>query len=710
MSAPALRRRAVPLAVAGVLWTGTLGMAVLHSPGREPGAALSQRMAPASLVAGTVQDELGRPVPGARVTMGPAHATTDAKGRFRLDRSRPALATAKAPGHLSRTLVLEPGHPRAITLSSRREDTLALRFGGDIMMGRRFYERTPDHPALLRAEPTAAEQARLLDDVKPLLQDADLTVANLETPLLADPYYDPKRPRPPRFHPTKDLAFGTALTAAKALADSGIGALSLGNNHAFDGLEPGIESTLKALDDAGVAHFGAGRNEAEAWAPAILSLRGHTTALVGCTTVSGEAHPIPYVAGPNRAGAALCEPKRLTSEVAKAKQRAETVVLMIHGDIEYRREQTPLIRHLEEVGRAAGAHLVIVSHPHVIGGLVGGPSSLFAETTGNLIFDQDLWDTFPSYLLRVDVRGNTPVAASADPMIVDGYRPSPAIGAFADAVARIGAGTVPGRAQLRGPGVEITYGPQQPGKRLITTLAAGHPRRLAPGWWVDPTSAQGIRLGTDLLFGTGSMEPLSLGPRAGGGHLWSLGKYGRVSEDGACSSGPAPSQPGQPGAAVRGGVGILLARSPLSHNDVYAMQSHRTPVRPGRTVTIMGQVRRASPGSSLEIKWYAGKEGPSRATSVLRLPTGVWDAHSCRAVRLDVAVPQRAHYAQVFVRLDPPAGGQKLRRLAVDNIRLVEWARKPESGRRFDTVESSNGAEVAAVADSQAVGDDPFLP
>jgi poly-gamma-glutamate synthesis protein (capsule biosynthesis protein) len=75
-----------------------------------------------------------------------------------------------------------------------------------------------------------------------------------------------------------------------------------------------------------------------------------------------------------------------------------------------------------------------------------------------------------------------------------------------------------------------------------------------------------------------------------------------------------------------------------------------------------------------------------------------------------VAVPQRAHYAQVFVRLDPPDGGQKLRRLAVDNIRLVEWARKPESGRRFDTVESSNGAEVAAVADSQAAGDAPFLP
>jgi hypothetical protein len=140
------------------------------------------------------------------------------------------------------------------------------------------------------------------------------------------------------------------------------------------------------------------------------------------------------------------------------------------------------------------------------------------------------------------------------------------------------------------------------------------------------------------------------------------------------------------------------------------MQGHRTQVRPGRTLTLTAQVHRASPGSSIQVKWYAGKEGHSRDTTVLRLPTGVWDAYSCRSVRLDVAVPPRAHYAQVFVRLDPPEGGQKVRRLAVDNIRLVEWALRPESGRRFDTVESPNGAQVTVVADSMAAGDNPFLP
>lgn len=711
----AWRRHTGPLALAAAMLAGAVGLAVgdSPSPGATPGAWQHQG---SDSVWGTVQDEWGQPIHGAWVVMGTARAASDRQGRFGLTRTKPALATVTARNHLPRTLVLEPGRPRAITLAAHADTTLSLRFGGDVMLGRRFYERGPDGPALLQPKATARDHASLLDDVKPLLEDADLTVANLETPLMADPYYDPAKPRPPRFHPTKDLAFGTALTAAQGLADSGIDAVSLGNNHAFDGLGPGIASTIKALDAAGVRHFGAGRNEAEAWRPAFVTARHQRVAFIGCTTVSGVAHPIPYVAGPNRAGAALCDSTRVATEVAKAAKSAETVVLLIHGDIEYRREQTPLVRQLALAAHAAGAGVVVGSHPHVIGGLVGGSSSFFAETTGNLIFDQELWSTFPSYLVRVDVRGGRPIAASADPLVIDGYRPAPAIGAFADAVSRIAAGTVPGLARLGGPGTEIAYGGWHPARSATGMLASGQPRRLAPGWWVDPASAPRVRLGRDLLFGTGSMEPMSLGVHGGPGRLWSLGRYGRVSRDAACyTAGEAAEAAGAAGAARSDGTGasgfgVLLARSPLSRKDVTAEQAHRTEVRPGRMVTLLGQVRRASPGSSLQVKWYSGAEGASRRTTTLHLPTGVWNARTCRSVRLDIQVPKGAHYAEVFVRLDPPRGGQELRRLAVDNIRFVEWATTTTSGRRFDTVESPNGSRVTVVADSLAVGDEPFLP
>src|SRR4051812_44070615 len=84
--------------------------------------------------------------------------------------------------------------------------------------------------------------------------DADLRIANLEAPLVEQGVPAPKL-----------IRLKSPPVAAEWLADGlRCDIVSLANNHALDWGEPGLASTLSALDAAGVQHAGAGPNATEA--------------------------------------------------------------------------------------------------------------------------------------------------------------------------------------------------------------------------------------------------------------------------------------------------------------------------------------------------------------------------------------------------------------------------------------------------------------
>jgi poly-gamma-glutamate capsule biosynthesis protein CapA/YwtB (metallophosphatase superfamily) len=88
--------------------------------------------------------------------------------------------------------------------------------------------------------------------------------------------------------------------AAQELKVLGFSLVSLANNHAMDyGWGP-LGATMSALDDAGIAHSGAGADLGEARAPAYLETSGGRIALVSVTTAytpfqpaSAAGHGIP---------------------------------------------------------------------------------------------------------------------------------------------------------------------------------------------------------------------------------------------------------------------------------------------------------------------------------------------------------------------------------------------------------------------------------
>lgn len=104
------------------------------------------------------------------------------------------------------------------------------------------------------------------DNFSGILKQADLVMANLETPItnIAE--------SPFRF--VKDYVHWTDIDAAPiCLQDNNIQLVSLANNHSIDFGEQGLMQTFEILDHYGIQYFGAGKNAARARQPCIIRLK-----------------------------------------------------------------------------------------------------------------------------------------------------------------------------------------------------------------------------------------------------------------------------------------------------------------------------------------------------------------------------------------------------------------------------------------------------
>ncbi|MEF8938120.1 MAG: carboxypeptidase regulatory-like domain-containing protein [Halovenus sp.] len=114
-----------------------------------------------------------------------AETNTDQQGRFDIQALRnPVWLRATASDFVPRTVAVPPEASRRIQLTPR-EGTVSLSFGGDVMFGHRFYEDDdPLEPHFqIRTNDRKASRQSILQYISPLLEDADVTSVNLETPL-----------------------------------------------------------------------------------------------------------------------------------------------------------------------------------------------------------------------------------------------------------------------------------------------------------------------------------------------------------------------------------------------------------------------------------------------------------------------------------------------------------------------------------------------
>ncbi len=643
---------------------------------------------PSGNISGLVIDLDGRPVANAQVTLAESVETTDTNGRFELATQQPGWVTVRHPQFISRTRAAFPEQPVLIRLTPDDGETIALHFAGDTMFGRRYYDPNNDgdtRDGLIQIGDEVRTQAQLLRYIQPLLANADITAANMESPLTNTPYFDPNQPRPAAFHPTKEFVFASHFSAAQTLREAGVDIIALGNNHMYDLLEPGVSETKTTLDAVGykigIGQFGAGSNENEAWRPALFSTSGLTVAFIGCTGIPGNDQSIDYVANMNKGGAANCTETSLRQAIKSAYAQAQIVVVMIHGGYEYGRQPSPFIQQLTATARTAGAALIINHHPHVVGGLNWQDGALTAWTLGNFLFDQDVWPTFESYLLAVHLRRGQVIRAYVEPFMIANYIPRPVIGQAADFVVRGAAGRNPGPFLVEDGAAEVDIGGRAIRQSVTVPLdsdeEAGTIYRLENGGWLNGAeSSDQVLVGRDL-FWTGSFEDETADDQSNPGILWLIdGHQDRL-------IGPEYAYEGQ--------AGVRLKRLFSNSEDLTLTHKHRILNKPGQKFSVIGRAR-TNGNVSLQLSWYRDTIGASAEQTLV--PNLVAPDHAWHPFRVDVTAPdfpEKDDYenqlplkpaVSLFLRLSPP--GRDRSTADFDNIRLIAWDEATLSSPQHD--------------------------
>ena len=154
----------------------------------------------------------------------------------------------------------------------------------------------------------------------------DLRIINLETSITSSEHYWRDKRIHYRMHP-RNVG---CITAAR------IDCCCLGNNHILDWGYDGLAETIQTLDSVGIGHTGAGRNAAEAAAPAVLDLPGKGRVLVFSYGAPTSGIPTKWAATANRPGVNFLEDSseetaaRVAREMNGFKKRDDVIVASIH--------------------------------------------------------------------------------------------------------------------------------------------------------------------------------------------------------------------------------------------------------------------------------------------------------------------------------------------------------------------------------------------
>lgn len=308
-------------------------------------------------------------------------------------------------------------------------------FTGDVMLARRY----ENNDGLI----TRFGPEYVFDMIRTKLAGSDLTVINLECPLT-----DEGQP-----HPMKGYVFRGRPGNVAGLVYAGVDIATLANNHVSDYGDRGLEETSEVLDAAGIVYCGAGMNLEEALQPTFKTVNGvRVGVLAYCNRTGRDYNYRPFLdAGYDKSGYAYFSADNLIASVPEAADQCDLLVVAAHGGTEY--EIAPMgvdpfevyphwhderikfsasvdsaMRELEHLAIDLGAGLVIGHHPHVLQGFEVYRGVLIAHSLGNFAFDQNFWETWPSAIVWTDITRNGVEKAWIEPVFVDNYRPTPAVG------------------------------------------------------------------------------------------------------------------------------------------------------------------------------------------------------------------------------------------------------------------------------------------
>ena len=252
-----------------------------------------------------------------------------------------------------------------------------------------------------------------LANVKSIFSADDLTIANFEGTLTDSTEREDKQ-----------FAFKAPASYADILTAGSVEAVNTANNHSHDYGEQSFDDTLKALDTAGIIHFGYDET-------AVTEVKGIKIGLVGIYELNDH----------------LGRKEQLKQNIAKVKKEgAQLVIVIFHWGNE--KEEVP-DENQKTLGHLAideGADLVCGHHPHVLQGIEKYKGKNIVYSLGNFCFggnsypsDMDTMIFQQTFTIDQngvkadDVTNIIPCSISSD-SDYNNYQPTPAEGEEADRI------------------------------------------------------------------------------------------------------------------------------------------------------------------------------------------------------------------------------------------------------------------------------------
>lgn len=260
-----------------------------------------------------------------------------------------------------------------------------------------------------------------LDDIAPVLRDADLTMVNLETAITT---------RGTAAH--KEFTFRAPPILLTRLLAAGVDVVTAANNHGRDYGQVGLDDTLAAEKATGMPIIGIGANAREAFAPFRATVRGVRVAVLGATQVLDAELASSWTATDSHPGLASAQdPTRLLAAVRAARTTSDLVVVYLHWGTELVTCPTARQRALADALEEAGADLIVGSHAHRLLGAGRHGNAYVDYGLGNFIFSTGGGPGATTGVLKLTVAARKVVKEQWIPAVISGGVPHPVHGAQA---------------------------------------------------------------------------------------------------------------------------------------------------------------------------------------------------------------------------------------------------------------------------------------
>ncbi|MBA6296601.1 CapA family protein [Colwellia sp. MB02u-9] len=381
-------------------------------------------------IKGRILAENNNPIARVHVKVGEQQVLSDKTGRFNIEvqvndlyqinlTKKNYFNSVQTFSHFElNTNNQDYGEITDITLVAKKDSRVMLAFGGDSMMGRRFYKPYFGDEVLLNLESKLPDSKAIVKYIKPYMSIADYAAVNLETQIASSL---------PGERAPKSVTFYSQPEILDALSWAGIDYVSLGNNHTYDYMDSGLKSTIAFLENSTLDFSGAGFSEKDALKAHQETINNTDFSMLAYVGWEGSKEPS-QTANHQHGGAAFGSMDNIAHSVKQEVNQNRTTIVQYHGSQEYANNPTGVTEQRLKTALDNGAALAIAHHPHVTQGLELYDGKLIAYSMGNFIFDQNFSATQHSFILYVWLDQGKFHRAEIVPLYVKGYKPTPATG------------------------------------------------------------------------------------------------------------------------------------------------------------------------------------------------------------------------------------------------------------------------------------------